>query len=225
MRTALLATVWLLSTVVPAYAGIVTTVVYNDSEVTSLAAADGLSSGGVRSASGIVSFIDFFDSDNDTGEGRGRFENNLPFLGELVGVDDNYFAMRNTGFLHIETAGDYTFGTNSDDGARLRIDFGSGLQNVIVHDNVLPPGEYFGTVNFASAGTYAFDFVYFENNGQATTELFAAFGMHAASSNAFRLVGDTANGGLATSVPEPSSMALIGLFGTVATLGRFRKRR
>ena len=225
MSSKWLAAFLLLSTPMPAFADIITTVTYGDSSVTSLSDADALLvSGGTRSVTGIVPFIDFFDADNDTGEGSGRFSNNLPFLGEVVGAEDNFFAMRNTGYLQIQTPGAYTFGTNSDDGARLRIDLGTGLFDVIVHDRVQPPGEYFGVVNFSAAGNYAFQFTYFENTGQATTELFAAPGILDASSNSFRLIGDTANGGIATAVPESSSLALISvLTGAAVTFHRRRK--
>ena len=54
------------------------------------------------------------------------------------------------------------------------------------------------TFNFPAAGTYPLELYHFEGTGDAWLELFAAPGAHTTwSAEAFDLVGDTANGGLA----------------------------
>ncbi|WP_165246208.1 PEP-CTERM sorting domain-containing protein [Paludisphaera soli] len=72
---------------------------------------------------------------------------------------------------------------------------------------------------------YALDLVFFQHGGEATLELFAAAGSFGSfnETTAWRLVGDVANGGLATTsgptaVPEPPALALLGLGAGVAGL-------
>jgi hypothetical protein len=133
---------------------------------------------------------------NFLGEGgEGRYENNaLP----PAGVGDHY-AVRATGFVQIPTSGDYTFGINSDDGGRIRIN-GSDL---MVDDSYHGPLDNFGTINL-SAGTHSFEVIMFEGQGGDSLEFFAAPGSYSSfDPGVFRLVGDTAAGGLAAStLPE-----------------------
>lgn len=143
------------------------------------------------------------DKVNYLGEGSdGHFDfNEAP----PAGGGDNY-AIKATGWIEIPTAGVYTFGANSDDGMRLRID-GSDL---IVDDGYHGPLDHLGVRNL-SAGLHSFELVMFEGTGGDCLELFAAAGNYGAfDAGAFRLVGDTANGGLAaTTLPEGSG-SLIG---------------
>lgn len=180
-----------------------------------------LGSGGIASYASIVPFIDF--ADPETGPG-GRFTYDLPFPGNTPG-DDDFFAMRNTGYLQIVIPGIYTFGTSSDDETRLRIDFGSGHTDVIADGVEHAESEFFGTANFVSAGNHAFQFTYFEKARQATTGLFAAIGDLDGSSDAFRLVGDTANDGISATGPEPSALMLLFGIGFVGGFSRIRSNR
>ncbi len=136
---------------------------------------------------------------NFLGDGAdGRFGSNLSFAlpGETHGL-------RATGFLSIPTAGAWTLGVNSDDGSRLRVDlnndgdFLDAGETVILDDSGHGPQDRFGTVTFASPGAYRMEFVYFENYGGDEVELFAQAGTHTTWNAGFRLMGDTANGGLA----------------------------
>jgi len=54
--------------------------------------------------------------------------------GLAVREHDDYFALRFTGYLGIENAGDYTFYTSSDDGSQLFIDGGLVVDNDGLHE-------------------------------------------------------------------------------------------
>ena len=94
-------------------------------------------------------------------------------------------------------------GVQADDGVRLRIDGA----NTILADVGVSRINRFGTFDLTE-GTHTLDLTFFERIGAAQLELFAAPGTHTAFSSAFRLVGDTASGGLvATSPGTPSNQA------------------
>lgn len=136
---------------------------------------------------------------------QGLFGSSNAFTGGAVDT----FALTAEGQFYVDTAGIYTFGTNADDGIRLRI---NGT-DVLTDDRRHPPETFLQTVEL-SQGWNALDFLFFEHSGGATVELFAAEGsFNAFDSNAFRLLGDTDNGGLETrlNVSEPSVFALLGL--------------
>jgi len=63
--------------------------------------------------------VDFYDPGG--GGGTGNF-GNLTLFPNDTGGDDNDFAIRATGTITIPSAGTWTFGTNSDDGGRVRVD-------------------------------------------------------------------------------------------------------
>ncbi len=128
----------------------------------------------------------------DTG-GGGNFGSDLQFPNDAARnfADYNNFAIHATGTIIIPTAGIWTFGTNTDDGSRLRVD---GI-DVIVDDTLHGEQDRFGEINL-TAGAHTIDYVFFERGGGAASELFAAQGSFNAFSNSFRLIGDTANGGL-----------------------------
>jgi len=148
------------------------------------------------------------------GGGEGRFGNNDSYL---IGGDD--FASEFTGWIRIPSAGQWTFGTNSDDGTGLVI--GTFTKN---NDVLAGPHDHLATFNFASAGMYPLRLVFFERGGGEEVELFAAQGAFTSYNTNFRLVGDRANGGLVVTnmAPEPATLALLGL-GALA-LARRRRR-
>lgn len=82
----------------------------------------------------------------------------------------------------------------ADDGVRLRIDG----TDVVVAALGTSAADRFGTVDL-SAGPHEVELVYFERDGGAQLELFAAPGARSFFSPDFKLVGDVANGGLAVS--------------------------
>lgn len=163
--------------------------------ITNLATADAVLAGNGATATDvrICPYINFLGEGGD-----GRFGNNLTFA-----LPGDYHCLRATGWVTIPAAGTYTFGFNSDDGARLRLDLnqdGDFLdpgENVIVDDTLHGPQDRLATVTFSAAGSHALEFVYFENAGGDEVELFAAPGARSVFDSSFRLIGDTAAGGLA----------------------------
>ena len=125
--------------------------------------------------------------------GGGNYAGDNPFPGFTIGGDVDDFVTEATATITIPAPGNYTFGVNSDDGFRLTV--GSFVD---VCDCLRGPGDTVATFNFPSAGDYALRLVFFERGGGSEVELFAATGAYGSwNPTNFRLVGDTANGGLA----------------------------
>ena len=126
----------------------------------------------------------------NTGAGS-HFLNDFTFPGFTINVDENNFVTEATGTITIPSAGSWTFGVNSDDGFRVTIG-----TNLLSYPAPRGPGDSFATFNLA-AGDYPVRLVFYECGGGAEVEFFAAAGAYSTFTTAFRLVGDTANGGLA----------------------------
>ncbi len=116
-------------------------------------------------------------------------------------ADDNEFVLEAVSYVAIPTNGFWTFGVNSDDGFWLEI----GDKAVAEYAGARGPGNTLASVYFARAGNYRLKLIYFEHDGGAAVELFAARGLFTAfNATDFRLVGDTAAGGLAVyQTPAP----------------------
>ncbi|MCO5051795.1 MAG: lamin tail domain-containing protein [Verrucomicrobiae bacterium] len=159
--------------------------------VDSLATADDVlanSAQQVSVTSENVSIINYFN----TG-GEGHYADNLTFPGLVMDADVDDFVVEVTATIHIPTPGQWTFGVNSDDGFRLNV--GSAFE--LAYPNQRAPDDTMATFNFAAAGDYALRLVFYERAGGAGLELFAAPGSFTTwNSSNFRLVGDTAHGGL-----------------------------
>lgn len=167
----------------------------------------------------MTPFIDYVDPETSSG---GFFAQDSPFPLNTPGNDD-HFAIRASGFLQIDNPGRYTFGVHSDDGTRLRIDAGSGFQTLFEGSNNGFLFQSYGQIEFMQPGNYEFDLVYFEQEGGALLEWYAAQGDFNAFDASMQLVGDTTNGGIGvSSVPEPASGTLLTL---VALLGCTVRRR
>jgi hypothetical protein len=140
----------------------------------------------------------------------GNYASDFTFPGLTIGVDVEDFVTEATATITIPAAGQYTFGVNSDDGFRLTV--GSFVN---VCDCLRGPSDTLATFNFPSAGDYALRLVFWERGGGSEVELFAAAGALATfNPSNFRLVGDTAGGGLAVkSTPIAGGNALS--FGSV----------
>lgn len=132
----------------------------------------------------------------------GHFEDGLPMLHS---GDRSNFAIRATATLVVPEAGEYTFCVNSDDGFRLRVN----NRQVAVFSGGRGAADSFGTVQLP-AGHVPLVLTYFEGEGSDEVELSAAKGRHTSFSSAFfRLVGDTANGGLAVLTDKGGEGAIV----------------
>ena len=127
----------------------------------------------------------------NTGGGGEFSSGDRPFPGMPIGTEYDCFVTKVTGRVHIPSAGNWTFGVNSDDGFSCTVN-----GQTFAYDGLRGPGDSFGTITFAAAGDYDLSLVCFQNYGGADLELFAAPGQKTAFDSTFRLVGDTANGGL-----------------------------
>ena len=125
--------------------------------------------------------------------GSSHYGSEMTFPGLVIGVDQDNFTVRATATITIPAAGDWTFGVNSDDGFTLTV---GGF--TMSYPNPRGPGDTLQTFSFPAAGDYPLELVFYECGGGAEVELFAAQGSYGSwNATDFRLVGDTANGGLA----------------------------
>ena len=130
--------------------------------------------------------------------GGGEFPSgDNPFPGMPIGTDYDCFVTKVTGRVHIPSAGNWTFGVNSDDGFSCTVN-----GQTFAFDGLRSPGDSFGTINFAAAGDYDLSLVFFENGGGSESGTVCRSGQKTSFDSTFHLVGDTANGGLSVqSVP------------------------
>lgn len=132
--------------------------------------------------------------------GGANFPGDLTFPGFTLGVDMDNFVTEATGIITIPTSGSWTFGVNSDDGFTCSI----GV-NTFSYPSPRGPGDTLATYNLA-AGDYPVRLVFYECGGGSELEFFAASGVHSGFNANFRLVGNTAAGGLAVkSLPGNSA--------------------
>ena len=104
--------------------------------------------------------------------------------------DGDHFAVYATALITVDEdqQGDWTFGTNSDDGVRLKV-----AGQVVIDDNTShPPKDNLGTLTLPP-GEHYLELLYWEWRGGAEVELFAAPGVHTAFNSGFRLI-DSGNG-------------------------------
>ena len=169
----------------PGSSEFVVTCAHSTQLIESLAQADSALSGNSATLTHTTAqVINYFDASG--GGGFGNFGGDVQFPGG--GGDD--FALRATTTLFITPAqaGTWTFGFNSDDGGRLKIDG----TNVILDDAEHGTEDRFGTITLA-AGPHELELTYFERAGGAEVELFAAPGSHGSfDGNVFDLIGDPA---------------------------------
>lgn len=112
--------------------------------------------------------------------------------GFTIGSDQEDYVIEATATVSIPVAGAWTFGVNSDDGFGLTVGSFS-----LSYPDPRGPADTLQAFNFAQAGDYPLRLVFYERGGGSEVELFAAQGSSAAWGTNFRLVGDTANSGLA----------------------------
>ncbi len=176
------------------------------SAVNSLADADAVIASGTVIGSAGLSLANMLDT---SGTGHFGADSSVPGISN----GDNY-AVRTTGTLHVIEAGDYTFGVNTDDGARLRIDLDQNgtYDDVIVDDVLSGPHDKFSAVVTLAVGEYPFEWVWFEAGSGAEGELFYAKGAKTAFDGDFVLVGDALMGiGAGHSGLATASVTVVGL--------------
>ncbi|MHB1034612.1 MAG: lamin tail domain-containing protein [Pirellulales bacterium] len=163
--------------------------------------------------SGVVSAND--PTVNYIGSGGGaNFAGDQAFPGAVMGADIDDFVILASATVTIPAAGDWTFGVNSDDGFSLSVGtFQSSFPNP------RGPADTLATFNFAAPGDYALRLVMYERGGGSEVELYAAQGSFASygATNTWRLVGDTANGGLAVMSQPVSGGSQSGYRGVIGT--------
>jgi hypothetical protein len=123
-----------------------------------------------------VPVLNYLDGGSD-----GHFPESMPFPGS---PDRNNFAIQAKARIIVDVAGIYTFGVNSDEGSRLRIDGLEVIRDPLLHE----PRDAFGSVNL-TVGTHELEFMMFERADGAAAELFYARGTHTNFSDAFILLG------------------------------------
>ena len=158
--------------------------------VTTLSVAEGVLNHPAQQVS-VVSetapVINYFNTGGD-----GHYGNNRPFPGQTIGVDVEDFVVEATATITFPSAGPWTFGVNSDDGFQLTIG-----TFTIAYPDPRGPADTLGVFQVPAPGDYPLRLVFYERGGGSELELFAAPGERAAwDAGSFRLVGDTANGGL-----------------------------
>ncbi|MFI5379426.1 MAG: PA14 domain-containing protein, partial [Tepidisphaerales bacterium] len=138
----------------------------------------------------------------------GHFVYDRTFPGLNLGAQQNNWVTTATGKIHIASPGTYTFGVNSDDGFKLSfpgLSFssvaGTGTTlagGAMQYDGGRGSADSLGVIAFPAAGDYDVNLLYFQGSGNAELEMFAAPGSFTSwgATSAWRLVGDTANGGL-----------------------------
>jgi len=120
-----------------------------------------------------------------------QFTGDVNFPG--LGTATTNWVLEATALISIPTNGTYSFDVNSDDGFRLTVG-----TNVAVYNAVTAAGDRITIFTNMVAGTYPVRLVYFNGNGNASLEVSAGFGTNTTySASAFKLIGDTVNGGLA----------------------------
>ena len=160
---------------------------FSSTQINTLANCDALISGTnlVSTWSGYVPTINFTDG------GNSHYTDTM-----FPSGDASDFVVHATATITIPTAGAWTFGISSDDGARLKVD-GTA---VITDDSEHAAADHFGTVTL-TAGTHTIDLVYFNRSGGDVVELFAAAGTLSSYSSSFQLVGSASGLAIVQSPP------------------------
>jgi hypothetical protein len=160
---------------------------FSSSQINTLADCDALLAGTNR----VSMWTGYSPTINFSGSSSSHYTDTV-----FPGGDGDDFVVHATATITIPTAGSWTFGISSDDGARLKVD-GTA---VITDDSLHATADHFGTVTL-SAGTHTIDLVYFERGGGDVVELFAAAGTLSAFSSSFQLVGSASGLAVVQSPP------------------------
>ncbi|RLE16996.1 MAG: hypothetical protein DRJ50_14565, partial [Actinobacteria bacterium] len=162
--------------------------------VSNLATAEGVIADPITQAYTVSEVAQVINYKN-TG-GSGRFGNDAPYPSTTIGQDVNDFVLLATASVLIPSAGQWTFGVNSDDGFGLEL---SRPPHVFAmsYPGTRGAADTLAVFDIPEPGAYDLRLVNFDRSGGSSVELFAAQGSHGSYNGNFKLVGDTANGGLA----------------------------
>jgi hypothetical protein len=159
---------------------------YRDgSSVTAFADADRLIANTTPIATGTIPYTDLLGY--STGEGTGHFSLNYPVPGLPQNQPTDDYAVEVTGTLNVPTTGYYTFGLNTDDGARLVVD-----GTPIITDDAIHAPRDSGYVSITlAAGLHSVNWIWFNHGGGATAEVFWAGGIYSGFDSSFVLLGNS----------------------------------
>ncbi len=157
---------------------------------------------------GTATGVNFADPD---APGGGQFGNNQNFLSDTAGDNDD-FALRASGTITVDTAGDYTFAFDSDDGAALTVGGASFTRQFGPNATTVASGETLshdantgsslsGASTFLTAGSHTIEFVFWERGGGGFAELMVATGVQTAFNAAVFNILDTTASVPALTVP------------------------
>ncbi len=135
--------------------------------------------------------------------GSVHFVNDYAFPTQEIGDDYDDFLIEARAVISIPNPGQWTFGVNSDDGFSLTLEQ-DGVEFYTEFFAPRGPEDTLATFNIPSAGDWQARLVMYERGGGAEVEFFAAPGeLTTFDAQQFRLVGDSANGGLIASFGVP----------------------
>ena len=212
--------------------------------LSSFAAADALRAGPQRPGFPVTELRDVFNIVNGGGDGDFPGGEDAPGLAPTPPAEDVFFVV-GTGFLAVPRGGisNAYFRSNTDDGGRLLIDRNqdgdlSDPEDIVLLQDRLQspfnttsgdPASVTGTIDqpgpvTLAEGLYSIEYSFFENGGGAEGEVSVSL---TGPEGPFFLLGDNAAVAAGTSldviIPEPTSLALLGL--AVANLVGFARRR
>ena len=107
-----------------------------------------------------------FDSIPDFAKLKAKLSGNSNAFDISVAAQGNNYAIRFTGFVNIETAGEYGFTTSSDDGSKLYAD----NKLVVDNDGIHPPASKSGTVQLTK-GIHRITVDFFQGGGGAEMDV------------------------------------------------------
>ena len=153
---------------------------------------------GPSDATGTTTSVNYTDDVNGNTSGA-HFGGDLLPPSIANGQDDNNYGVVVSGFIQVNFAGTYTFGSWTDDSTRIRLDLNQNgtfeANETILESNACCADRFSGGINL-SAGNYRIEMQYAEGGGGSSGEFFYANGTQTSfgTTGAFRLIGDPSAG-------------------------------
>lgn len=185
---------------------------------------------GFNVTDGTAPVINFNDADGGVGFDFGLFRNDLPYLGNIVGEDNDLATVART-TINFPTAGLYTIGVLVDDGWALTVpgawftaNNGYGSLDPKTGRTLYAPGysdnPTLGVLNVPAAGNYDVFFIAQEGGGGSGWEIFYAPGSFGSvgATNTWQLLGTP------SAAPAPVALLPDSLPGPEGTAGNWGLR-